>query len=506
MTEVYKISIHFGGVEPNSVQLEKEVKESSIVTVLNDIDGQGDFVKFRFVNQITPAEKLTLDQIVTNHIPEIQLDSSSTSYDAIIDAKGRGDYLLPSQAFAAGAKTVYIRNGKYVESTDIIIPDHGVFIGESASPVVIEFTGPYCIKIDGSGGIKESIGTISIANGSSTVTGVGTTFSNLQAGDGILLDKNFYKIETISSNTSLIIDVIYNGKALNNISFIAQKMKSSITLQNLCIGGSTVSGIYMRGVSNTLINSCGFMKNQKGIEMIDSSNVSFMSCNSTNNSDSGYKMENCISINHVNGISHNNGNYGFCVIGQSQNVVFNGIVSSNNHADGVHFGANSEKMIVNDCAIENNNGHGINCDINTKNILIDGTIVTNNDDGIIIRGIGNIISSCIIRDNNIGILIINGSLMNVVDGSKIQDNGTGIEIQAGANDNIVDSNIASGNASHGIHIHANNCVISGNRCLLNGGDGCHIAAGADSNIVKVNRFTGNTGQDFVDNGTNTQND
>lgn len=71
MSEIYTISVSFGGVFPNTQQLSSEIIADSIniTTGLIGIGTEDDVVTIIFASQISPGEKLALDTIVANHVP-----------------------------------------------------------------------------------------------------------------------------------------------------------------------------------------------------------------------------------------------------------------------------------------------------------------------------------------------------------------------------------------------------------------------------------------------------
>jgi len=75
-------------------------------------------------------------------------------YDAIVDASGNGDYLKVSTAVAtesAGA-SIFIRNGSYIENTNIVLKSGQKIVGESREGVVIDLNGAYQLKAVGASG------------------------------------------------------------------------------------------------------------------------------------------------------------------------------------------------------------------------------------------------------------------------------------------------------------------------------------------------------------------
>src|SRR5579871_2201014 len=107
-------------------------------------------------------------------------------YDAIVSADGKSDYLLPSAAFAAGAKSVFLRSGVYGETANVVIPNGGTLDGESLNNAIIDFTGTsFSVQCDSAPTSIQSAGTIAVTGASTAVIGTGTTFTSLSPGDSI---------------------------------------------------------------------------------------------------------------------------------------------------------------------------------------------------------------------------------------------------------------------------------------------------------------------------------
>lgn len=82
----------------------------------------------------------------------------------------------------------------------------------------------YILKYRGSTNAAYTTGTISVTNGSATVTGSGTswnTTTNAEVGEYIQLpDTKWYRITAIASNTSLTIEVAYYGSTASGQSYV----------------------------------------------------------------------------------------------------------------------------------------------------------------------------------------------------------------------------------------------------------------------------------------------
>jgi len=103
-------------------------------------------------------------------------------------------------------------------------------------------------------------GTISVTNGSSTVTGSGTNFTKWLVGDQIKLpDGNWYTIASIVSNTSLTITVNYPGASASGQSYEMKHINYQIYIK-AHYGSGTDSGadIYLNSHCRTDFGDVGF--------------------------------------------------------------------------------------------------------------------------------------------------------------------------------------------------------------------------------------------------------
>ena len=130
-------------------------------------------------------------------------------YDAVVDAAGGGDFLLPSAAFASGASSVFVRGGTYTETADIEVPASGCLVGECPGGIII-ILGAFSLVMDGSARLTTT-GTVATTSGSATITGTGTLFTNLLADDYILLGDKYTQIDSILNDTSLDLVAPYRG-------------------------------------------------------------------------------------------------------------------------------------------------------------------------------------------------------------------------------------------------------------------------------------------------------
>jgi parallel beta-helix repeat protein len=490
----------------NEINSSVEIEPNCII-VKNIIP---DMVEIVFDSSLNSAEESALTTIISSHVPEIIIGGALSNYDALVDLKGNGDFSKPSQAFAEGATTVFIRPGIYFETENIVIPNNGVMVGETVAPVIIYFIGSVGIKIDGSKGVKETQGNISVTNNTNLVTGNGTNFSILNPGNFILLDQNFYQIESIINDTNLTLTETYKGRTLFENKFAAQPMYTGINLANIVVTGSLTTGIYMRALRSSVVDTCALISNNTGIEMIDSSTNAFNSINCFDNQTSGISIISSHSLGFVNGEFYNNHN-GVNISGNSTNIVLNGVLVANNNNFGINITGTCNTVLVNDCVIQRNNGKGIYTEENTGNTIIDGSMmIHNNLEGVDFKGNNNIVSNCNISYNqNDGIHAgDNGTITgchihnNLLNGCNILGNDSQIAnnnihdnkingVEINGNRNTIQGNSIRGDSGSGIHISGKDNNITGNTIFNNSQDGIYLEDNSSENILANNRISDN---------------
>lgn len=396
--------------------------------------------------------------------------AENIQYDAVVDAGGGGDYTTISAAIAAGAKSIFVRKGTIVETSDITLSDGFSIIGESVTETIVAFSGSAGFVVDGSSGTKESTGTITVQDGfdaaTKRVAGSGTTFTNLSEGDYISVRGIFYEIGTILLNTSL--DLVRDHEGFNDsgLSYVAQSMVVGGTFRNMTIANSSKEAIYIRASSGITIDNCLISGNSDGVIIVDSSNIVISRSLIGNN--------NSASVNPSHGIS----------------ITDSFIVQ------------------VTSCVLINNEGAGIHIDCGEySNITIDNAVISENrDQGILVQN-GDLISitdSVISGNNDEGIDAVVTTINNILMAScMISDNGSdGVKIYA--SESIIDNCIAIRNNNDGFEIR-NNSTVSGCKAFGNGGVGFNLATSlsTDKRIV-VGNYARNNGADGFDFGTTTE--
>jgi len=489
----YLISVDFtNGLQTNTLHDTIE-NDQNIVPNLLSIDTDNNNVHILFDTNLSTGEQTTLDGIVSSHVP-IPIDKS-LMYSSIVDSRGYGDYLKLSDAIAAGKKTIFIRSGVYVETLDIHLPDNFFITGEDKSSTVINFLNTNSgIVINGSGNM-ETTGTISITYNTSTVTGNGTTFTNLKVGDYIMIGQGYHQIISIESDISLTLKSIYNGITLNGVNYKAGEFKTG-SLSNILLLMSSGNLITINRGMNLSLNNIGLGLGVKGIcidnstqytlntlvifnctDGLDINNSSLFTVTNSiiiNNSQDGLILNNGIECSLENAYMFNSGIYGMKIIDGNDIQISNCMANYNNDS-GLHISTN-KNVTISTCVFSYNGNNGIEC-IGSGYCLINGTLCNKNSNNGIVTS-----------ENDV---LVN----NIIDGNT--NNGIEIYDNCSVNSCIINNNLGDGIKI----ISADESIICTNHIKYNGGTGVNID-GTD-NIISLNIVKGNTTAQITDNGTTT---
>jgi parallel beta-helix repeat protein len=415
-------------------------------------------------------------------------------YDAVVDPAGGADYTTINAAFTAGAKTVFARDGVYVEGADIDMPADSQLVGESLGGVTIAPGAGFGIRLDGSARQETSGSTVTVATDSTAVAGAATTFTQVTGGDYIKLGDAWHEISSVTNDLNLVLVTPYRGAPLTAVAFKAQSMLTGAKISNIVITGATVEAIKFTQTLNTVLE--GVLVNASGASGVGA--VDYVDCSEGFNNalvvqNSGF---NGIRVNNSHNMifdtceAKNNDGDGFLLNGDTSVVNIDNCFGLQNGIDGLTVQGTTTRINVTDGQYSQNNDKGINSDTNTGNVVISGATVFDNEGwGIDFDGTNNVVEGCLVEGNLLGLA---GGPNGVITGNQFVNNvGAGIETD---NDPtcVVMGNRCDGNGGHGIESGLDN-TVQGNICTNNGGDGINLAAAADNSIVKGNRCTGNTG-------------
>lgn len=517
-----------------------------IVTNVDYINTDGDDVTIVFPSALDTNGVTQLNTIVSEYKYDPYIKGASNIVGAMVSntSGADADYTTIASAFAAGETSVYVRNGIYYETSDIVVPSYGQLSGESPAGVIIVLLGGSKIKSDGSNGVIQTDGTISITFNTKAVTGTGTFFTNLVANDYILLGTNYYTIASIQSDTALTLLETYTGSTITNQACKASTMNTGVVINNIVIMGSSTCGLYLRSLRHSFVNSIVISKCASNMQIVDCADVSVNNIISYLGFTTGMIITRCSSISLVTVNLFNCASHGM-VLTDNYNTSCVSCAAENNNGSGFNLIGESSSMLVN-CITNYNTGNGVSSDTNTINTNISGCACAHNGGGIVMLGTNNITRGSIIHDNS-GVAISAESHAVISSNQIINHTGNAISLSGDKNtisgnsicyvtgngidlsnsDSTVTGNCIHNCDGYGIIIDGDNHTISSNTINTPILDGIHLTATSDSNVVSSNFVKGgsatgiiivssatdnivsaniaknNTTANLTDNGTNT---
>jgi len=416
--------------------------------------------------------------------PEIARDSElRKTYDAIVAPSG-GDYTSLYEALHAGKTSIFVRNGTYtVYSNLILASDNITIVGESRDGVIINCGGAVSTCFNAQGDtLNYTAGTVTIANGSYTVTGTGTLWlANAAAGKYILLGSDWYQIKVVTSDTALDVARTYWGQNITNANYKIAAMLSNLHIENMTI--TTKSAIYFRWVLNATVRNCRL----------------------TNNSIYAMFFQECYHNRILNNIIQNPNNQAIWLYYCNHFQITGNIAEDAHWNDAIYLShSNYNTLLDNRCC--NNANIGISLTSSSWNVIKANVCNNNYGTGIYLSvSTQNTLSENIcIANNNYGIAIFSNSNGNTINGNVCKSSATasGIVIGTTSNYNTLQGNISDDNHLEGIYLSAGSeCVVLGNVCRSNTDYGIKITVNSNNNIVGMNQLSGNSFGAGIDSGT-----
>lgn len=402
-----------------------------------------------------------------------------TNFDGVVSPNASGsDYSSIAAAFQDGRMSVFVKNGVYYETQDIVVPDRGQMLGETPGLVIVVLIGLASVRVDGSDGVRETAGTVSIAKNSAVVTGTGTSFTNLSAAHFISLGNNYFEIASIESDTSLTLTKTFVGNSIVANSYVAQAMLTGIYVSNFVFMHSASTGLLIQntrhsGFENITVSEC-----ETNIQVNYSGDMGFRNVISVESNGPGFVLDNTVDIL-CDTLNIFNGNDVGIRVSNSYSLVLNGCSSTCNSTDGFCL-INSRNINLTDC-ISLFNGCGINGETSCSHLMIAGTSVENNNGGINLRSVNSTIRGCIVGNNGqTGVDLGMGDSLVAC-----QIHGHTVGVVCNQDNCTMNSNRVNDNDC-GALVRSNNCVISSNHFQT--GSTAIWITGVDS-VVTSNRIT-----------------
>jgi len=483
----YPKSIYFSnGRSVLAGQLHTEINDDDLInnTLVRVFDDSvNDHVEIVFDEPLDSAERHRLDLLVQLHRP----DDHPDYFDAVVDMAGRGTHISVAKAFQDGATSVYVRDGTYLETETIDLPDGGQLVGESQGNVKLVLMTGNSVQIDGSKGKKETIGTLSIENKSQVVIGHNTQFSRLKAGHFVLLGTNYYEIAAVQSDSRLFLQVPYEGKTLRSRPYIAQSMYTGVKISNVIIANSAGTGLYLRAIRHCCMKGMALLYCTPNLHVQDAADVSLGEIICGFSRGVGVILDNAVSIISDTLDVYNSTSHGIELRSNSYTNVFDACSSSNNNGNGICVSGSVYGLHITDGVMRHNNGLGLFTAAGSTNVLINScSVIDNQKTGIQFNGEESAICNNIVRDND-GDGLVAGKRC-LISSNKITANlGNGIECTAQNGHSLFSDNTIEDNGKCGIHCNGDNLVINNNLVRNNGVNG--IFVGGKNNTLSSNNVS-----------------
>jgi parallel beta-helix repeat protein len=418
--------------------------------------------------------------------PEIARDSElRKTYDTTVAPSG-GDYTDLYAALHAGKKSIFVRNGTYTVSVNLnLTSDNITIVGESRDGVILNCGGSVSSCFSAQGDTSNyAAGTVTIANGSHTVTGTGTAWlANAASGEYILLGSDWYQIQVVTSDTELDVARTYWGQGITDAAYKIAAMLSNINIENMTI--KTKTAVYFRWVLNATVRNCHL----------------------TNNSTYAMYFQECYNNRILNNIIQNSNNQAIYLYYCNHFQIAGNIAEDERYNDTIYLShSNYNTLLNNRCC--NNANIGISLSSSSWNVIKANVCNNNYGSGIYLSAsTQNTISENIcIANNNYGIALFSNSSDNTLSGNVCNSsaNMSGIVIGTTSNYNTLQGNICDDNHLEGIFLSVGSeCIVLGNVCRGNADYGIKINANSNYNIVGMNQLPGNTTGPGIDSGTGT---
>ena len=345
-------------------------------------------------------------------------------------------YAIDAMHRAGGGK-VFLSAGTHLSSESLVLYSDIILEGEGIGITIIDFGGAD-INLQITGTLRTSAGTITVTEGSVTVSGSLSSFTNSSVGDLLHVTADSYnfvaEIKSIESATSLtLVDAwplptITATSAYRLMGAIKNNVLKNITIQN----SSSINGnIQIEYANNFICDNVKSYKNTTG----DGIHIQWILNSELRNIESSY-----------NGST--SGADGFSIITLLRTTLYN-CSAFGNGGMGFNFNAQDEEVSVFACLADGNGGNGFGFSGNGFTIM--GCSAAGNDDnGFDFNGaVRSVLISCFAFDNGSdGLEISSGSAENLVIGcSLINNDAYGIQVVVNSNRNDISDCYFSGNAS-----------------------------------------------------------
>lgn len=298
---------------------------------------------------------------------ELVITSSDNIQDSI-------DYVSGS-----GGGIVFLANGVYPQTSDIVIPSDVTLRGASAAAIIDFQSSSHQVRAVGTN--IYSTGTVAINNRSQIVTGTATGWTTALIGYSIILGGTWFTVTAVASLTTLTIDSRFDGLSLSGQNYVIASVASNIHIENLTVINSmaTTGAILCQSITASRLDDVTIEDCVMGFNFVDA-NAVYNQGFTTINCDTGTNVDNAGSWTFNN----------FLVYGSATAaMVFNRLISasvanftvSSSLGNGITV-TNCANWGLYDAVIINNEGNGIEITDSNDIEMFSLTMQSNLRDGI----------------------------------------------------------------------------------------------------------------------------
>jgi hypothetical protein len=334
-----------------------------------------------------------------------------------------------------GGGTIIVRSGLYNLDDDIFVKSNIGLVAESFGSVIFNFIGDKGIKLHGD--LISDTGTVSINNGSQTVTGSGTQFvtDGVEAGHKIFLWDKWWDIGSVNSETELVLTSVYTAGNISGVDTKIADTLKNVELISIVATGSDGAGFSIDLAENIFAEG-GSVGNGIGVKVTRSSVVSLFSF-----------------LCDLNGI-------GFDL--ETNKTILRDVIAENSLTNGLII-RGGRSNIIEDVGIWNSGGDGIVINGSTENTKILSSLSKfSTGNGMLIEDCDNIFVSGMFLEQSggDGIKLINSDKC-IITGCSLENN-TGYGANIDGDENIINGNSFSNNTAGHINDTGTGTVINGN--------------------------------------------
>lgn len=337
----------------------------------------------------------------------------------------------------AGGGVLRLKAGTYTQTSDITLPSSVQLEGENTSTTKISFSGAYGIVMTGTN--VYTTGTLSVNQGSTSVTGSGTTWTAAMIGRQIFISNRWYVIANVGSATSITLASAFADSNVSGGSYRIASVIKDIEIKEITLQSSSGTAISGTDVRDLLLEDVDILSNNKGISLTNFYQIQVIRVAVAASTSNGVELTNGTFFNPQQLASVSNGGSGFVLstvrscpflfcaanantadgfnITDADNCSFS-VEASGNGGQGLEFVSGSDNNKIFDCIVNGNTSDGIKFTATCDNNVVSLSTITSNG----AYGVNIAASTC---DNTIVDIsnIISG---NVID--SISDSGSGTQL------------------------------------------------------------------------------